>query len=88
MDFQPPSHQLSSTMFRMKMTATHFVFVAFVLAAPFLFNGCMTQEARTNRVERRQDRMDNRFEGRMERRRVRSEREDARYDRWWDATMN
>jgi hypothetical protein len=50
--------------------------------------GCMTQEARTSRVERRQDRMDGRFEGRMDRREIRAEREDARYDRWWDATMN
>lgn len=55
-------------------------------ASPLLLTGCMTQEARTSRVERRQDRMDSRFEGRQDRWAVRAEREDARakarFDSW------
>jgi len=43
-----------------------------------LFSGCMTQEARTDRVERRQDRIDERTSARQERQQIRSEREDAR----------
>lgn len=46
--------------------------------AAFSFHGCASQEARTERVERRQDRMDERAEGRAVRRAIRSEREDAR----------
>ena len=51
----------------------------------FFFCGCMTQEARTNRVVRRQDRMDNRTAARQERWEIRAEREDARAARRFDS---
>jgi hypothetical protein len=47
--------------------------------------GCMTQNARTDRVERRQDRIDTRTSGRQERWKVRAEREDARADAFFDS---
>jgi hypothetical protein len=72
----------------MEKTTLRLATAALALVAASVFNGCMAQNARTSRVERRQDRMDNRFEGRMERREIRAEREDARARRSWDAMMN
>jgi hypothetical protein len=43
-----------------------------------LLGGCMSQQARTARVERRQGRIDSRTAARQERWRIRAEHEDAR----------
>jgi hypothetical protein len=58
---------------------------ALVLGAAAL-SACMSQEARTERVSNRQDRIDHRTSGRQERWEMRAEREDARakarFDSW------
>jgi len=47
--------------------------------------GCMSQEARTDRVVSRQDRIDTRTSARQDRRDIRAEREDARAARRFDS---
>jgi hypothetical protein len=56
-----------------------------VTSTSLMVCGCMTQEARTGRVERRQDRMDSRTSGRQERWQTRAEHEDARSKAMFDA---
>jgi hypothetical protein len=69
----------------MKPTIRLLVCIA-LAASSLLLSACMTQEARTERVERRQDRIDARTSGRQDRWEVRAEREDARakarFDSW------
>lgn len=50
-----------------------------------LLSGCMTQQARTSRVNRRQDNIDERTRGRQERWKERGEREDARSNAFFEA---
>jgi hypothetical protein len=69
----------------MKQTI-HLLLLTTITASPLLLAGCMSQEDRTARVERRQDRIDARTEGRQERWKIRADREDARaqaaFDSW------
>ena len=66
-------------------TALKYSIVAILFTQTVLLAGCMTQNARSNRVERRQDRMDDRAAGRQERMRIRAEHEDARSNAFFDA---
>jgi hypothetical protein len=66
-------------------TALHLIALAVTAASSLLFSGCMTQEARTERVVRRQDRIDARTSARQERWQIRGEREDARAARRFDS---
>jgi outer membrane murein-binding lipoprotein Lpp len=67
-------------------TTIHFLLLTTITSSPLLLAGCMSQEDRTARVERRQDRIDARTEGRQERWKIRADREDARaqaaFDSW------
>ena len=64
----------------------HSILFTTLALSSLAFAGCMSQEARTARVERRQDRIDERTAGRQERWNIRAEREDARanaaFDSW------
>jgi hypothetical protein len=61
------------------MTTSLTLSLSFALAVlSLLLGGCMSQQARTARVERRQGRMDSRSAARQERWHIRGEREDAR----------
>jgi outer membrane murein-binding lipoprotein Lpp len=65
--------------------ALYLMVLAAAAASSIFFAGCMTQEARTERVGRRQDRIDTRTAGRQERWEIRGEREDARAARRFDS---
>ena len=70
---------------RCMKTTFHIILFA-VVSTSYLLCGCMSQQARTARVERRQDRIDTRTAGRQERQQIRAERQDARsqaaFDSW------
>jgi hypothetical protein len=59
-------------------SAFHLIALSAVAATSLSFFGCMSQEARTSRVEDRQERIDSRTSARQERWRIRGEHEDAR----------
>jgi hypothetical protein len=66
-------------------TVLRMMVLAATTSLPIFFAGCMTQEARTERVGRRQDRIDTRTSARQERWEIRGEREDARAARRFDS---
>jgi hypothetical protein len=59
-------------------TALRISAIAITFTQSVLFTGCMSQEARTNRVISRQNGIDERTAARQERWKIRGEREDAR----------
>ncbi len=64
--------------------AIHLFALITLVSSSFCFTGC-SQQDRTNRVVRRQDRIDERTAGRQERWRIRGEREDARSEAFFDS---